>query len=364
MRNRIPSTAFVALFVILSCFASMTVADTPGPDVAKQDAAATEPDDGSDALRAAQARIAELEASLADAEEARRANLGKIEQLDHSFASARQRGATLQSRLEESESALATARAIIDQREIGLNSANDNIAKLEAALATNKTALAEAGAELIAREASLTEIQGLYDENAKRLQVMARRLESAQNETEAMRERLAKGEAEARARIESLEATMRDLLRASLIRMQTLPDERTRIRMSSDRIFMDAQTLISPEGLAMLTEILEPLRTAGMGQIRIEVHDDRDPSLRNSRRDRNLSRARADALAMQLSRMAGIPLQRISANGDGDSRPIASNSNAAGRALNRRVEIYLPPTPVGSGLMPPMALPPAMGGAR
>lgn len=361
MRNRIPSTVFVALFAILFCVASMTVAEPPSPDVAKQDAAAIEPNDAADALRAAQARIAELETALANAEEARRANLGKIEQLDHSFASARQRGASLQSQLEESESALATARAIIDQRETGLNSANENIAKLDAALAASDTALAEARAELIAREASLTEIQGLYDENAKRLQVMARRLESSQDETEAMRKRLEKGEAEAKARIESLEGTLRDLLRASLIRMQTLPDERTRIRMSSDRIFMDAQTLISPEGLAMLAEILEPLRTVGMGQIRIEVHDDRDPSLRNSRRDRNLSRARADALAMQLSRMAGIPLQRISANGDGDSRPIASNSNATGRALNRRVEIYLPATPM---VMPPMAPPPAMGAGR
>lgn len=53
-----------------------------------------------------------------------------------------------------------------------------------------------------------------------------------------------------------------------------------------------------------------------------------------------LSQKRAAAVAQYLE-LRGIAASRISAVGMGASNPIASNSTAAGREQNRRVEIYL-----------------------
>jgi outer membrane protein OmpA-like peptidoglycan-associated protein len=55
-----------------------------------------------------------------------------------------------------------------------------------------------------------------------------------------------------------------------------------------------------------------------------------------------LSVARAGSVARYLESRSVLP-QRISTQGLGESRPIASNDNAEGRALNRRVEIVLTP---------------------
>ena len=53
-----------------------------------------------------------------------------------------------------------------------------------------------------------------------------------------------------------------------------------------------------------------------------------------------LSSARAtDVLRFLVSK--GVPANSISAQGFGDSRPVASNNTAEGRAKNRRVEIVI-----------------------
>ncbi|MGS0726379.1 OmpA family protein, partial [Shewanella sp. 0m-11] len=51
-----------------------------------------------------------------------------------------------------------------------------------------------------------------------------------------------------------------------------------------------------------------------------------------------LSKARAGSIADYLI-AKGISASRISLKGAGEAEPIASNTNAAGRASNRRVEI-------------------------
>jgi outer membrane protein OmpA-like peptidoglycan-associated protein len=64
--------------------------------------------------------------------------------------------------------------------------------------------------------------------------------------------------------------------------------------------------------------------------------DDRGSTALNLR----LSRGRADAVRGELIRR-GVDAKRLHAQGLGSARPIASNDNAEGRALNRRVELQI-----------------------
>lgn len=67
----------------------------------------------------------------------------------------------------------------------------------------------------------------------------------------------------------------------------------------------------------------------------IEGHTD---SVGTAAYNKKLSQQRADAVKKYMVEKEGISANRITAKGFGKERPIASNSTAAGRAKNRRVE--------------------------
>ncbi|MCK9531780.1 MAG: OmpA family protein [Gammaproteobacteria bacterium] len=72
----------------------------------------------------------------------------------------------------------------------------------------------------------------------------------------------------------------------------------------------------------------------------VEGHTD---SVGDAGYNQDLSSRRAEAVK-ELIVARGIEPERIVTRGYGESRPIASNQNAGGRQLNRRVEIVFPDT--------------------
>jgi chemotaxis protein MotB len=75
--------------------------------------------------------------------------------------------------------------------------------------------------------------------------------------------------------------------------------------------------------------------------IEVAGHTDSDPIKKSSWKDNlELSSQRAMAVARYLMQK-GIAENKISASGYGEGRPIATNSTAAGKAKNRRVEIVV-----------------------
>jgi outer membrane protein OmpA-like peptidoglycan-associated protein len=72
----------------------------------------------------------------------------------------------------------------------------------------------------------------------------------------------------------------------------------------------------------------------------IEGHTDARGSERLNLR---LSQNRADAVMNHIVASMRLPATRISALGYGESRPIASNKNGAGRAKNRRIDLLISP---------------------
>jgi chemotaxis protein MotB len=76
-------------------------------------------------------------------------------------------------------------------------------------------------------------------------------------------------------------------------------------------------------------------------QIDVVGHTDSDPIKKSPWKDNwELSAQRALSVVRYLSER-GIPKDKIQAVGCGESRPIASNSTASGKAQNRRVEIVV-----------------------
>lgn len=166
-------------------------------------------------------------------------------------------------------------------------------------------------------------------------------LESAKAKASVME---ARGEAE-RARLEAQQArqdqaAMQEQLYRSLSAiLETRREARGLIVNLSDVLFDFDRASLTPgarEKLSKLSGIL--IAYPGTYRIEIEGHTD---SVGTPQYNELLSRGRAQSVASYI-RQAGIPPDRIGAvTGFGETRPVASNDNAAGRQQNRRVELII-----------------------
>lgn len=102
-------------------------------------------------------------------------------------------------------------------------------------------------------------------------------------------------------------------------------------------LFDTGKSTIKAQSATVLDQIVGVLNEYSNSKFTIEGHTDSTGSLATNNR---LSQERADAVRVYLVDK-GISPDRLTAKGFGPSNPIASNKNAKGRALNRRVEINL-----------------------
>ena len=110
--------------------------------------------------------------------------------------------------------------------------------------------------------------------------------------------------------------------------------------------FASGQTGLSSKAKAMLDEIVEQLMSESDAQIVVVGHADGAPVLRGTYRSNwDLSQSRANSAAKYL-KSKGIDASRIEAVGKAHTDPVAPQNTAAGRAMNRRVEVIL--LPVGA----------------
>jgi flagellar motor protein MotB len=102
--------------------------------------------------------------------------------------------------------------------------------------------------------------------------------------------------------------------------------------------------------LEMLEQLVEQLKSQKLARVDVVGHSDNLPIAVRSRHvfadNLALSEARARNVAEYLQQHLGVPSEVIILRGLGDSMPTADNTNEAGRALNRRVEISLVSEPV------------------
>jgi type VI secretion system protein ImpK len=104
-------------------------------------------------------------------------------------------------------------------------------------------------------------------------------------------------------------------------------------KSGSDKLEPGRETLFGRIGAAIEAE---------RGAVRVEGHADSDHLVSVTFPDNfALSKARAEAAAKIVRERLTDP-GRVTIEGFGDSQPIAPNSSASGKALNRRVEIVIP----------------------
>jgi type VI secretion system protein ImpK len=117
-----------------------------------------------------------------------------------------------------------------------------------------------------------------------------------------------------------------------------------RVRTTVGQLFRSGSDAIEPGRQALFERIGSAIEQE-KGPVRVEGHADSDRLASLTFPDNfALSKARAETVANILRSKLTDP-GRVSAQGYGDSQPIAPNGTAEGKSLNRRVEVVLQRSP-------------------
>lgn len=239
------------------------------------------------------------------------------------------------------EARRATALAAEAIRQVERRRAAEEAARLESE-ARAKEAARKARAEDEAErrrqaEAALAEIEELRRNAASDLQQArqssaALELARAQLEEEraTLRERQAALEAERAALASQLESALGKVA-------PTTRSERGLVVSLSGTSFENGRSALTPGARVTIGKLSGILLMSPGLNVRVEGHTDSGGS---AAANRKLSSDRARIVA-DLLREQGIDAGRLAFEGYGSDRPVAPNTTAAGRAMNRRVEIVL-----------------------
>jgi OOP family OmpA-OmpF porin len=105
-----------------------------------------------------------------------------------------------------------------------------------------------------------------------------------------------------------------------------------------DNVFFDSgKSTLRPESYKELNELAEYMTLKKELVIEIAGHTD---NVGTAEANQKLSEDRANAVKQYLQKK-GIAPERVTANGYGDTQPVADNSTASGKQKNRRTEVRI-----------------------
>lgn len=108
------------------------------------------------------------------------------------------------------------------------------------------------------------------------------------------------------------------------------------------KTFRSGQDVIQDVTYSAIEKLVKEITASPNSRVLIEGHTDNIPTGKSGSDNMDLSLRRAKAIANILA-LHGIPKDRISVTGYGETQPINSNDTEEGRAKNRRVEVKLLP---------------------
>jgi len=141
------------------------------------------------------------------------------------------------------------------------------------------------------------------------------------------------------------ELQLKNEIQSGEIQIQKLPQDVLLVTMTAQTSFDVNSSRIKPGFYSTLDKIAKIVNKYGKTQLSLVGFTDSTGSASYNKR---LSEQRAASVLEYLRNKSVIP-QRLSATGMGEERPRASNATPSGRALNRRVEIYIEPVVAPQG---------------
>jgi outer membrane protein OmpA-like peptidoglycan-associated protein len=167
------------------------------------------------------------------------------------------------------------------------------------------------------------------------------RLQSEASQRQAAMERQAAADAQlgtlaARQQAEDAQARSR-ALEAQLLELQARKTDRGMVVTLGDVLFDTDRAQLKAGGIRNVERLADFVRLYPQRNVMIEGFTD---STGSGSRNQELSDERAGAVRTALLGM-GIGSDRITSRGYGDAYPVAGNDTAAGRQMNRRVEIVV-----------------------
>ncbi|MCP4297722.1 MAG: OmpA family protein [Proteobacteria bacterium] len=152
-------------------------------------------------------------------------------------------------------------------------------------------------------------------------------------------------EQEKKKRIGNLKTRLEEELNESRVEISQLKDQMTVIKLTNEVLFGSGSAKLKPAGQKVLSVIADTLNTYPDRAISVEGHTDDLQIMQNRLYESNweLSSARGLAAVYYFQRNKQVDPKRLRVVGYGQYQPMSSNETAAGRKLNRRIEIKLLP---------------------
>jgi len=228
----------------------------------------------------------------------------------------------------------------------------ENDAKMETALNEMDRARRDNAAQMAAAQNEADRLKGENDAKTAAAQTEADRLkqenEAQRASAQADLDRAAKEKAQAETEKAGLRAQLLTQFNAVL---QTRDTARGLIVNMSDVLFDTAKYSLRPlarEKLAKVAGIV-----SGHPGLKLDVEGHTD-SVGGDEYNQQLSEQRGEAVRDYLTQQ-GMPASSVTSRGFGKTQPVASNDTAAGRQLNRRVEIVISGDVIGTEIGTPVA---------
>ena len=175
------------------------------------------------------------------------------------------------------------------------------------------------------------------------------RLETARKELEKVSGRVKELEAELRKK-DSAVILLKDAIIKALAGFEKLDvkveyrNGKVYVILPEKLLFKSGSTSVDPKGQEALIELAKALNRKADVQVAVEGHTDNVPMNGETIKDNwDLSVLRATSIAKIMINEGKLSAKRISANGRGETIPVATNDTPEGRAKNRRTEIILTP---------------------
>ena len=139
------------------------------------------------------------------------------------------------------------------------------------------------------------------------------------------------------ARLSALKSALEAATQGLGVTIEQTADNQLHVVLPNDRSFDTGRAIIKRDMAGVLDKVAEGLRSATRASILIVGHTD---STGSEPLNERLSQSRANnARSYLVSR--GLRADMVRTEGRGSSEPVAENDSAAGRAQNRRIELFV-----------------------